>query len=188
MRGERTRLAATPAVDELERQLAQIDLDLAKARVQTMTNHPDQVALVERREVARVALQQKLSSLNAGDQARAQTVQAMLAKREQRMQKIPEYQNKLSELDQQYRDLRSAMSFLKNNLEEVSLSSIRTPQVGISVETAETPASPVFPIAWLNVVVAMVVSLLAGVLYALLLDYIDESARRRMELAQGSAF
>jgi uncharacterized protein involved in exopolysaccharide biosynthesis len=188
MRGERTRLAATPAVDELERQLAQIDLDLAKARVQTMINHPDQVALVERREVARVALQQKLNSLNAGDQARAQTVQSMLAKREQRMQKIPEYQNKLGELDQQYRDLRSAMSFLKNNLEEVSLSSIRTPQVGISVETAETPASPVFPIAWLNVVVAMVVSLLAGVLYALLLDYIDESARRRMELAQGSAF
>lgn len=183
-RGERTRMSATPAVDELERELARIDIDLSKARMQTMRNHPEQMALTERREVTQEALRQKLRNLTAGDQARADTVEVMLAKRERRLKAIPDFQARISELDQQYRDLRGAMSFLKTNLEEVSIASVRAPQVGISVETAQAPEVPVFPIAWLNVLVAVVVGTLAGMLYALLLDYIDESAQRRRQLAR----
>lgn len=179
LRGERTRLAATPAVDELERELARIDIDLSAARLRTLSNHPEQISLRERRQITQSALQKKLSNLDAADNARAETLTEMLAKRAQRLKAIPDYQNRLNDLDQQYRDLRGAMTFLKNSMEEISLAGMRAPQVGISVETAQTPTTPVFPIPWLNALVAAVVSVLVGMLYALLLDYIYDSARRR---------
>lgn len=80
LQGERTRQAATPAIDELERQLAQIDIDLAKARQRTLPNHPDQIALMKSREAAQASLQQKIDSLAAGKKARADTVAGMLRK------------------------------------------------------------------------------------------------------------
>jgi polysaccharide biosynthesis transport protein len=178
-RGEPARLPTTSAVDELERQLAQIDLDLGKLRVRTLPGHPDQIALLERRAAAQAALQQELASLNASDAARAKTIAAMLERRERRVKAIPGDRNRLAEIDQQYSDLRAAMTFLKNSLEDVSLASARSPQVGIGTETAQAPSIPVFPNTGLNVIVAVVVSVLAGILYALLLEYVDESARSR---------
>lgn len=176
LQGERTRQAATPAIDELERQLAQIDIDLAKARQRTLPNHPDQIALMKSREAAQASLQQKIDSLAAGKKARADTVAGMLRKRERRLNMIPEYQSRLAELDQTYRDLRAAQTYLKNSLEESTLSGVKIGQIGVVVETAQAPEIPVFPITWLNIVIAMVVSTLAGMLYALLLDYIEERA------------
>lgn len=178
-RGERLRVAASPVIDEIERQLDEIDLDLAKLRVRTLPNHPDQVALVARRAVAQTALLLKLDELNARDAARAEIVTGMLASRDRRVKAIPDHQNRLAEIDQQLADLRAAMSFLKNSLEELLLASTRSPQVGIVIESAELPAVPVFPIAWLNAVVAALVASLVGILYALLLEYIDESVGRR---------
>lgn len=178
-RGERLRVAASPVIDELERQLDEIDLDLAKLRVRTLPNHPDQVALVARRAVAQTTLLLKLDELNARDAARAEIVTGMLASRDRRVKAIPDHQNRLAEIDQQLADLRAAMSFLKNSLEELLLASTRSPQVGIVIESAELPAVPVFPIAWLNAVVAALVASLVGILYALLLEYIDESVGRR---------
>ena len=177
-RGERLRVAASPVIDEIERQLDEIDLDLAKLRVRTLPNHPDQVALVARRAVAQTALLLKLDELNARDAARAEIVTGMLASRDRRVKAIPDHQNRLAEIDQQLADLRAAMSFLKNSLEELLLASTRSPQVGIVIESAELPAVPVFPIAWLNAVVAALVASLVGILYALLLEYIDESVGR----------
>ena len=176
LRGERNRQTATPAIDELERQLAQIDIDLAKARQRTLPNHPDQIALLRSREAAQASLQQKLDSLNAGKKARADNVASMLKKRERRLKMIPQYQSRLAELDQTYRDLRAAQTYLKNSLEESTLSGVKVGQIGVIVETAQAPEVPVFPIIWLNILIAAVVSTLAGMLYALLLDYIEERA------------
>ncbi|UUX94808.1 hypothetical protein [Aquabacterium sp. J223] len=185
-RGERTRASATPAIDELERQLAQIDIDLAKVRVQTLPDHPDQQVLIERRQAAQAALQQKLAALGTVDQARADTVAAMVERRNLRLKALPEYQSRLTEIDQQYRDLQAARTFLKNSLEEASLGASRSP-VGIGIETAQVPQVPVFPILWLNVTVAAVVALLAGLLYALLLEYLDTAGRQRGNAAAAVA-
>ena len=163
-----------PTVAELEKQLAQIDMDLASVRERTLPNHPDQIALLQSRAALQESLQQMHTSLNAGDRARADTVAEMLRKRDQRLKSIPEYQSQLNELDQRYRDLRTSMSALRSGMEEAFMSGSRTLQVGILVETAEPPEVPVFPIAWLNIMIAAVVSALAGILYALLLDYVAE--------------
>lgn len=174
----------TPAIEDLEKQLSQIDIDLAKARQRTLPNHPDQIALIKSREVVVAALQEKRKALSTLDKTRAGTVNTMLQKRNQRLKAIPEYQSRLNEMDQQYRDLRAALSLLKNNLEEATLAGLKSAQVGIMVETAMPPEIPVFPIMWLNIIIAAVVSALAGMLYALLLDYIDE---RRSAAAAPSA-
>jgi len=173
---ERVTQEVDPTVAELEKQLALIDVDLAKVRQRTLPNHPDQIALMQSRAAIQASLQQKLASLNAGDKARADTVAGMLKKREQRLKSIPEYQSQLTELDQQYRDLRASMSSLRKTMDEVSMSSSRSSRVGILVETAQPPETAVFPLTWLNVVIATIVSALAGMLYALLLEYIGERA------------
>lgn len=165
---------ASPVIDELERQIAQIDMDLAKVRLRTLRNHPDQIALVKSREAAVAALQAKLASANSSKRARTDTVQSMLHKTEQRLKAIPKYQSTLNETDQKYHDLRAAKSFLKSNLEEAVLASINTGEIGVIVETAQPPEVPVFPIVWLNILIALVMSVLCGMLYALLLDYIEE--------------
>lgn len=166
--------AVSPVIDELERQIAQIDIDLAKARQRTLPNHPDQIALIKSREVAVAALKEKRESIDSSKKARSETVSSMLQKREDRLKAIPQYQSTLNELDQKYKDLMAAKSFLKNNLEEAALAASKVGQIGIVVETAQAPEVPVFPITWLNVLIAAVMSALTGMLYALLLDYIEE--------------
>lgn len=171
---DKGRGGTSPVIDELERQIAQIDMDLAKTRQKTLPNHPDQIALVKSRDAAVAALQAKLMSVDSSKKARTDTVHSMLQKREQRLKAIPQYQSTLNETDQKYRDLRAAKSFLKNSLEEAVMASTKAGEIGVIVETAQPPEVPVFPIVWLNVLIALVMSVLTGMLYALLLDYIEE--------------
>jgi uncharacterized protein involved in exopolysaccharide biosynthesis len=178
-RGERTRLSATPAVDELESELTQLDMDIAKARLQALPNHPELIALLQKREIAQAALQQKLRSLNAGDKARAETIIGSLRRVEQRLRAIPEYQERRGQLDRKSQDLRASIKQLESDFEEIALASSNVPLIGINVETAHAPTVPVFPVTWINAVVAALVSALAGLLYALLLEYVDENSRRR---------
>lgn len=175
-RSEAPSLVATPVVDDLERQIAQLNIELAKARARTLPNHPDQIGLLQSLEAAKAALEKKRAASLEERRARASTVASMLAKREKRMKSIPQYQSRLKELDQSYRDLRDAQTFLKNSLEEATLAGIKAGQVGIMIETAYPPEIPVFPIYWLNILIAVLASLLTGMLYALLLDYIEERA------------
>lgn len=174
--------ATSPVIDELERQITQIDMDLAKTRLRTLPNHPDQIALVKSREAAVAALKAKLASVESSKKARTDTVKGTLNKVDQRLKAIPQYQSTLAEADQKYRDLQAAKSFLKNSLEESILATTNAGEIGVIVETAQPPEVPVFPIVWLNVLIALVMSTLTGMLYALLLDYIEERqiARRSM--------
>lgn len=174
---------ASPVVDELERQIAQIDMDLAKTRQKTLPNHPDQIALLKSREAAVAALQEKQASMDSSKKARTDTVHGMLQKREQRLKAIPQYQSTLNEADQKYRDLRAAKSFLKNSLEEAVMAGTKAGEIGVIVETAQPPEIPVFPIVWLNVLIALIMSVLTGMLYALLLDYVEERQITRRSIA-----
>ena len=181
---DKGRSTTSPVIDELERQIAQIDMDLAKTRQKTLPNHPDQIALVKSRDAAVAALQAKLTSVDSSKKARTDTVQSMLQKREQRLKAIPQYQSTLNETDQKYRDLRAAKSFLKNSLEEAIMASTKAGEIGVIVETALPPEVPVFPIVWLNVLIAFIMSVLTGMLYALLLDYVEERQISRRSSAK----
>lgn len=64
-------------------------------------------------------------------------------------------------------DSKRSLEQLRNNL---GLGTLQTKQVGLLVETASAPTSPVFPVMWLNVTVGGVVGLLVGVLYVLALE------------------
>lgn len=171
---EKVSTTTSPVIEELERQIAQIDMDLAKTRQKTLPNHPDQIALVKSRDAVVAALQEKFASVDSSNKVRTDTVQGMLQKRELRLKAIPQYQSTLNETDQKYRDLRAAKSFLKSSLEEAMLATIKAGEIGVVVETAQPPEVPVFPIVWLNVLIALIMSVLTGMLYALLLDYVEE--------------
>ncbi|MBK9348183.1 MAG: hypothetical protein IPN06_18125 [Burkholderiales bacterium] len=177
----------SPVIAEMERQIAQIDMDLAKTRQKTLPNHPDQIALMKSRDAAVAALQEKMASLKSNKKTRSETVHSMLQKREQRLKAIPQYQSTLNETDQKYRDLRAAKSFLKNSLEEAILASSKAGEIGVIVETAQPPEVPVFPIVWLNVLIALIMSSLTGILYALLLDYVEDRQIARRSCAPAVA-
>jgi uncharacterized protein involved in exopolysaccharide biosynthesis len=178
-RGERARPLATPAIDEVERELTRLDLDIARLRMTAMQNHPELAALLRKREAAQAALKQKLQTLGDDDKAREGTLMASLKRVELRLRSLPGLLGRRIDLDERARDLRASIKLVDGQLDEIVLASAHVPRVGIDVETAQPPAVPVFPIGWLNALVAAVASALAGILYALLLDYIDESRRHR---------
>lgn len=73
-------------------------------------------------------------------------------------------------------DSKRSLEQLRNNL---GLGTLQTKQVGLLVETASAPGSPVFPVMWLNVVVGGTVGLLVGALYVLALEGL--AARRHLK-------
>ena len=64
-------------------------------------------------------------------------------------------------------DSKRSLESLRNNL---GLGSLQTKQVGLFVETATPPTTPVFPVVWLNVLVSAIVGLVIGILYVLMLE------------------
>ena len=52
-------------------------------------------------------------------------------------------------------------------------------QYVVVVDYAKPPEKPSFPIMWINVVVALLFGLVAGVFYAFFIDYIEETSKIR---------
>lgn len=182
-RGERIHPIATAAIDDIERQLAEIDGDLARMRVRLLPNHPDYQALVARRAAVQADLDRKLRNLVAGDASHADALSEMSRRRAKQLGAMPGTQLRSSDLDQEYADLRASVLAIRRTLDDLSASALGPGRIGVKIETAMPPEVPVFPIAWLNASIAGVIGLLAGLWYALLLDYIDECARVRRERA-----
>lgn len=163
----------TPAMDELEKEIAKLEVQLAGSLVENTPAYPDVQVASKRYDQAKQALSTKQSQSTSLTKTQEKALLQMIEKRNQRLAEIPEYK-RLEELNnQEIQNLITALSFLHKNQEELAYSRVRSKTQGITVETALTPTTPVYPIVWLNAVVALILGLLTGILYAFLLDYIE---------------
>jgi len=106
-----------------------------------------------------------------------------------RLAALPEIRAKhgqlVNEVDTATKLLQSATA----NLEEVRAQNSRRARGAVLVDPAQVPKTPVFPIPWLNAVVAGVLGFIGSIFYCFLLDYIQRAleARRARDLLDSPA-
>lgn len=171
--GNTSKNIATPAMEELEKEIAKLEVQLAGSLVENKAAYPEVQVASKRYDKAKQALNTKLTQSTSATKNQEKALTQMIEKRDQRLADIPEFK-RLEELNnQEIQNLITALSFLHKNQEELAYSRVRSKTQGITVETALTPSTPVYPIIWLNAVVALLLGILTGILYAFLLDYIE---------------
>src|SRR5690606_9523870 len=77
---------------------------------------------------------------------------------------------------QRYSNLRRTLESTRDSLLTRAL---QQKQTALIIDRASPPTRPVYPIMWLNMLVAGLCGLVAGVLYALLLEHIESYKRLR---------
>lgn len=98
-----------------------------------------------------------------------------------RLNKLPEIKAKLDRLYSESERLMRRLEQLEAIYQETLMQINRDIQFIIVVDKAELPASPSFPLVWLNVIVALLSGLLVGVVYALFFDYFAATSKIRRQ-------
>jgi len=174
---------ANAVADEIEKNVAALQLQLAGKLIEDRPDHPEVRVLSERYASAQQALDAKRRRLAETELLKSKNLGHMIAKRSQQLAALPELKRQESLLDQKIQTLSSELSFLRQSFEEVSYAGVRSANQAITVETAWPPVGPVYPVVWLNAVVAFILALFSGILYAFFLDYIAD-VRIRVRAAQ----
>jgi uncharacterized protein involved in exopolysaccharide biosynthesis len=190
----------TPLIENLRSQLAEQITKLGELRVELGKNNLTIVALEKRRDEIERQLKDEIgrwltSRIKPGSSqleklrqqlidnvVAAQTLEATgkayaksIARLNERVLPYPEIKNRWSELNQNVERLRNTLRQIRVNLTEARLQTDRQMQLIVQLERAEPPGVPAFPIWWLNLLVALLGGLLAGIGYAFFLNYVDET-------------
>lgn len=138
-------------LEELERNRVKLESDLATKMSDLKPGHPEILALK--------------SGINQSDN-RISQILGIITKYERYEENI-----------KQFLEIKTDLEKIKYNL---TIGTASQNKIGIVVSSAELPKSPIFPIMWLNVIVAAIFGLLVAMLYSFLLEYLDrESMIRR---------
>jgi uncharacterized protein involved in exopolysaccharide biosynthesis len=96
-----------------------------------------------------------------------------------RLLRLPSINENWSKLNDNIERYKKIYEQLKIDLQETEMQQARKIQYVVVVDHAKPPESPSFPIIWLNVVVALLFGLVAGLFYAFFIDYIEETGKIR---------
>ncbi len=198
-------ILTNPLVEHLQQQLSDFAIQITHATLELREKHPDVISLKRRyaetedrlnKELQRLMtskimpdntfaeqLRQKLGNaiiekcrLTAENKAYTETIHRIT----ERMGKIPALNMEWKRLNDKIDSLKKMSEQLKINSREASMQRSRKMQFVVSVDTALPPDRPSFPILWLNVFVALLFGVGAGILYAFFLNYIEVTRKCRM--------
>lgn len=202
-------ITTNPLVEALKKDLADLEANIRAKTTELGDRHPDLVAARAQyqtkkqelaREVSRIIesqtkdvasfhenLRRTLANLFVDKialEARIKGLGRTISELEGRMATLPELRSRRDQLVTEVNISQNLVLTLTTNLEEAKAQGARYFRGAILVDQGQPPARPVFPIPWLNGVVAGVLGIVGGIFYAFLLDYIETSlaARRRREL------
>lgn len=97
----------------------------------------------------------------------------------QRLRRLPSIKEEWTKLNDTVEHYKKIYEQLKMGQQETEMQQARDIQYVVVVDNAKPPGQPSFPIMWLNVIVALTFGLVAGVFYAFLLHYIEETGKIR---------
>lgn len=163
----------------LESARADLDLKLANAvknwLKSTIKPQDAQHEVLRRRLIDVTVEQQRLAAM-------ADAYKQTLMQVNERLGRYPEIKAEISQKQQEVEQLRELVQRLTISYREAQLqfNQVRDGQL-VALDSADPPGRPAFPILWLNILVALVVGTIVGVLYAFLLDYIGNTRRVRLK-------
>jgi len=189
-----------PTIQQLKSSLTSAEMRMAGLRAQYTEFHPTVIALQKeieetreliRREVERLFLSETKPSNTFYETLRHSAVQnfveltATKARRdalvelidesEQILISLPAIQNELANLLFDERVAESVVESLVSRLTELELQLGRQFQTFVTLQRAEVPQQPDFPILWLNILIALMVGIVGGVFYCALLEYFERA-------------
>ncbi len=201
-------------VQSLKKDLADLEAAIRAKSTEVSERHPDLKILRAQYQAKRQELTQEISRIvqsrtkdigsfhetlrqnlanlfvdKVVSEARVMALDNSLKEIEARLAALPEIRAKH---DQLVNDVDTASKLLQSavtNLEEVRAQNSRRARGAVLVDPAQAPERPVFPIVWLNAIVASVLGFIGSIFYCFLLDYIQRGleARRARDLLASPA-
>jgi len=197
-------------IEKLRGQISDLEIQLAGFGTDLTAEHPQAVAVRAQRDLAKAALEQEIqrvlkSQTKSSDslseklrhdlavayvdsdvfRARIPALQDSIDKITRAIRELPDRERKFDEMDSTIRRHEATYQTLLDKEEEVGGQLAWQFQSAVVSEAAGPPGSPAFPIMWLNVAIAGILGLIAGVLYAFFLEYLAD-VRRSMMLADAA--
>ena len=200
----------TPLIEDLKKQLIDLEVKITGAKSDFTEYHPVVVTLKEQYAMVQANLEKEIdrlvkSQIKSSDtflerlrqnlinlyikketvQARISALQNTIAETENRIKRLNDVSFKLDELTREVELNKELLKNLQLMREEVAAQEEREIQNVVIVDKAAPPAKPVFPILWLNVMVAGILGLITGVFFCFFLNYIESVRIDRLEMAIG---
>lgn len=194
-----SKIAATSSlVQTLEKQLSDLESQIAGARVNLTENHPEVQALRAQylqkkkdlnEEMNRIVksevkvqntflenLRQEMVNLYVEREllkARKAALTRQIGEVEIRIDNLPRLQSRYEQLNWDISQYQKLVENLHVGLEEAAAQEHRALHSIVVVDEATVPDKPIFPDMVLNILVALGLGLVGGIFYALLIDYFD---------------
>ena len=194
----------SPLVDSLRETMVEAQAALAQKSVELQPTHPEVQALQARLATSRAAFEEEVRRVLqsksklvgtryeklredlatahadvAAAEARAQALRTGDGGVRERIAKIPTLQRQWDDFQRQAARDSAELEILDKEYQDTHLKSLRQRDAVVVVQQAMPPERPVYPIPVLNAIIAAAAGLVVGVIYALLLDHIDDTARQR---------
>lgn len=109
-------------------------------------------------------------------EAKAKGYQAGIDQQKEKLGDLPAVRHEWQARIQSLETLKNEAAQLKKDLREMELQKTREMKHLVLVDPASPPATPAFPIIWLNLVIGIIVGSMSGIFYAYLLEYTKNSA------------
>lgn len=190
-------ILTSPIIEYLQKKLSDLAVQIAGNTVELKEAHPDAMKLNKQYTETSDRLEKEIENLVASqikpgafyEQLRQNLVDAIINKDkllatkkgykevieriDRQLQKLPLINSEWQRLNDNVEHYKKIYEQLRTGLQESEMQQSRPIQYVIPVDFAQPPKTPAFPVMWLNVIVAIFVGILAGVLYAFFVDYIE---------------
>jgi uncharacterized protein involved in exopolysaccharide biosynthesis len=154
---------------ELEQQLRTEITRWASSLIKPQTTHLERL----RQQLIEVLIES--ARLEATEKGNARSLERV----SEHLRRYPEIKAEWTNLNDSVVRFRDYEKRLLVSMTEANLQSGRQLRIIVPLDRAEPPQGPAFPIWWLNVLVALLAGLLAGIGYAFFLNYLDETRQVR---------
>lgn len=193
----------SPLLEELKKKLCDLESKMASLRVEYREKHPEfqrtnkeyeKTKELLKKEINRIIkskikpssfyeeLREKLINLyvtNSCLKAKIFAYKKILTDIKKKLIKFSSLEFEQSKLKLEANILQNSIVSLENSLNEAQAQKERKMLQVIVVDKAVPPTAPVFPICWLNTLVAGICGLIAGIFYAFFVDYVKRKYEER---------
>jgi uncharacterized protein involved in exopolysaccharide biosynthesis len=197
-------VVSSPLLTSIERQMTDLEVKMAALKSELTESHPEYIVLKNqaaklkqemKKEVKRIVksqiketntlyenIRQQIVGLYVERETLAASMNAstiLLKNIDEEITRLPTVQAHIDSLTYNVERNKRNLDILNNNMEELAAQEGKEMQAGIVVDMAATPKDPVFPVLWLNMLIALFAGTIAGSLYAFFLSYIEETKEAR---------
>ncbi|HET9824962.1 MAG TPA: Wzz/FepE/Etk N-terminal domain-containing protein [Chitinophagaceae bacterium] len=197
-------VVSSPLLTSIERQMTDLEVKMAALKSELTESHPEYIVLKNqaaklkqemKKEVKRIVksqiketntlyenIRQQIVGLYVERETLAASMNAstiLLKNIDEDITRLPTVRAHIDRLTYNIERNMRNLDILNNNMEELTAQEGKEMQAGIVVDMAATPKDPVFPVLWLNMLIALFAGTIAGSLYAFCLSYIEETKEAR---------